>query len=42
MFPLPLKPDERSNPETFAELKNCYVVGEKVTLDTTISTEEEL
>jgi hypothetical protein len=42
MFPFPLKPEERSNPEIFATLKNCFVVGEKITLDTTISTEDDV
>lgn len=42
MFPFPLKPEERSDPDTFAALKNCFVVGEKITLDTTISTEDDL
>jgi len=42
MFPFPLKPEERSNPNTFAALKNCFVIGEKITSDTTISTEDDL
>jgi hypothetical protein len=42
MFPFPLKPEERSNPDIFAALKNCFVVGEKITLDTTISTEDDV
>jgi hypothetical protein len=41
MFPFPLKPEEHSNPETFAALKNCFFVGEKITLDTTLDTEED-
>jgi len=40
MFLFSLKPKEQSNPDTFAALKNCFVVGEKITLDTTISTED--
>jgi hypothetical protein len=42
MFPFLLKPEECSNPVTFAALKNCFVVGEKITSDTTISTEDDL
>jgi hypothetical protein len=42
MFPFPLKPEERSDPDMFAALKNCFVVGEKITLDTTIDTEDDL
>jgi hypothetical protein len=42
MFLFPLKPKEWSNPDTFAAFKNCFVVGEKITLDTTISTEDDL
>ena len=42
MFPFPLKPEEWSDPDTFAALKNCFVVGGKITLDTTIDTEDDL
>lgn len=42
MFPFPLKPEERSNPETFSALENCFVVGEKITMDTTITTNNDL
>jgi hypothetical protein len=40
MFLFSLKPKEQSNPDTFAAFKNCFVVGEKITLDTTISTKD--
>ena len=42
MFSFPLKPEERSSPETFAALKNCFFVGEKITLDTTLDIKEDL